>query len=59
MVYNNNYDSGISDETVDKIIKATKNTSVIRVNSNINSISVDYVVYDPDNEYKSGFILAI
>ena len=54
--YNNNYDSGISDETVDKIIKATKNTSVIRVNSNINSISVDYVVYDPDNEYKSVYV---
>lgn len=54
--YNNNYDSGISDETVDQIIKATKNTSVIRVNSNINSISVDYVVYDPDNEYKSVYV---
>lgn len=48
----NNYDSGISDETVDKIIKAAKNTSVIRVTPNINSISVDYVIYDPDNEYK-------
>ena len=54
--YTNNYDSGISDETVDKIIKATKNTSVIRVTPNINSISVDYVVYDPNNEYKSVYV---
>lgn len=54
--YNNNYDSNISDETVDKIIKATKNTSVIRVSPRIDSISVDYVVYDPDNEYKSVYI---
>lgn len=54
--HNNNYDSGISDETVDEIIKATKNTSVIRIGSNINSISVDYVVYDPSNEYKSVYV---
>ena len=54
--FENNYDSGISDETVDKIIKAAKSTSVIRVTPNINSISVDYVVYDPDNEYKNVYI---
>lgn len=54
--FENNYDSGISDETVDKIIKAAKNTSVIRVTPNINSISVDYVVYDPDNEYKNVYV---
>ena len=54
--YNNNYDSNISDETVDEIIKATKNTSVIRITPKIDSISVDYVVYDPNNEYKSVYI---
>lgn len=53
---NNNYNSGVSDETVQEIINATKNTSVIRVTSNINSISVDYVVYDPNNEYKSVYV---
>lgn len=53
---NNNYDSNISDKTVQEIINATKNTSVIRVTSNINSISVDYVVYDPNNEYKSVYV---
>lgn len=54
--HNNNYDSGISDDTVDEIIKATKNTSVIRVSSDISSISVDYIVYDPNSEYKSVYV---
>lgn len=53
---NNNYDSGISDSTVQEIVNATKNTSVIRVTPNINSISIDYVVYDPKNEYKSVYV---
>lgn len=53
---NNNYDSGVSDETVQTIINATKNTSVIRVTPDINSISIDYVVYDPLNEYKSVYV---
>ena len=53
---NNNYDSGISDETVQEIVNATKNTSVIRVTPNISSISIDYVVYDPENEYKSVYV---
>lgn len=53
---NNNYSSGVSDSTVQEIINATKNTSVIRVTPGINSISVDYVVYDPNNEYKSVYI---
>lgn len=53
---NNNYDSGISDSTVQEIVNATKNTSVIRVTPNINSISIDYVVYDPENEYKSVYV---
>lgn len=53
---NNNYNSGISDSTVQEIINATKNTSVIRVTPGINSISIDYVVYDPNNEYKSVYV---
>ena len=54
--YNNNYDNEVSNGTVQEIINATKNTSVIRVTPNIDSISVDYVVYDPLNEYKSVYI---
>ena len=53
---NNNYDSGISDQTVDKIINATKNTSVIRITPGIDNISIDYVVYDPNNEYRSVYL---
>lgn len=53
---NNNYNSGISDETVQQVINAARNTSVIRLTSGINSISVDYVVYDPNSEYKSVFV---
>ena len=54
--YTNNYSDAVSDEAVQEIIKATKNTSVIRVTSEINTISIDYVVYDPDNEYKSVYV---
>lgn len=54
--YNNNYDSGISDQVVDQIINATKNTSVIRVTPGIDTITIDYVVYDPNNEYQSVYI---
>lgn len=53
---NNNYDNNISDDVVQDIINATKNTSVIRISSDISSISVDYVVYDPKNEYKSVYV---
>ena len=55
-IINNNYSSEISDSTVDKIVNATKNTSVIRVTSGINTISIDYVVYDPTSEYKSVYV---
>ena len=54
--YTNNYNEVVSDAAVQEIIKATKNTSVIRVTPQINTISVDYVVYDPDNEYKSVYV---
>lgn len=54
--FNNNYSEGISNEVVQDIINATKKTSVIRVTSDISSISIDYVVYDPLNEYKSVFV---
>lgn len=54
--HNNNYSEEVSDEIVQEIVNATKNTAVIRVNPSINSISVDYVVYDPLNEYKSVYV---
>ena len=54
--YDGNYSSAVSDEAVQEIINATKSTSVIRVTPNIDNISVDYVVYDPENEYKSVYV---
>ena len=53
---NSTKNNGVSNETVQQIINATKNTSVVRVSPEIDSISVDYVVYDPDNEYKSVYV---
>ena len=54
--FTNNYSEAVSDAAVQEIINATKNTSVIRVSPEINAISVDYVVYDPNNEYKSVYV---
>lgn len=54
--FNNNYSPGVSDETVNEIINATKNTSIVRVSSGIDTIGIDYVVYDPNQEYKSVFV---
>ena len=50
------YNRGVSDKAVSRIINATKNTSVIRVTSGITSIGIDYVVYDPNNEYQSVYV---
>ena len=52
----NSYDSGVSDAAVEQIINATKNTSIIRVTTSLTSISVDYVIYDPENNYQSVFV---
>ena len=56
--FNNNYsnNNGVSNDTVQQIINATKNTSVIRIIPGIDNISIDYVVYDPKNEYKSVYV---
>ena len=54
--FNNNYSPGVSDSTVQEVINAARNTSVVRVSSGIDTISIDYVVYDPNKEYKSVFI---
>lgn len=54
--YNNNYSGNVSDNAVSQIIKATTTTSVIRITPLIASISVDYVIYDPDSEYTSVYV---
>jgi len=54
--FDNDYNSGVSDGAVSEIINATKNTSIIRVTTALTSISVDYVVYDPNNEYQTVYV---
>ncbi len=51
-----NYNSGVSDGAVNEIKNATKSTSVIRVTTSLSSIGIDYVIYDPNNEYQSVYV---
>ena len=58
-IYQPNGDNNGNNEnnsTVDEIIDVSKRTSVIRIVPNITSISVDYVVYDPKDEYKNIYV---
>lgn len=45
-----------NDENIDDIIDKTKTTSIISVNPSVGNISIDYVIYDPLNEYESVFV---
>lgn len=49
----NNTGNGKKDEDIDDIKEKTKMTSVVRVSEGLTSIDIDYVIYDPYNEYKS------
>ena len=51
----NNNDTGNVPE-VDDIISKVKMTSIIRVTEGLNQIDVDYVIYDPYNEYGSVYV---
>lgn len=53
--YNSNTNGGdnSNNTNVTDTIEVSKRTSVIRVVPSITSLSVDYVVYDPNDEYKS------
>ena len=48
--------NGSSSTIIEEIKKATKRTSVIAVNSSTSKIVIDYVVYDPYNEYTSVYM---
>lgn len=48
--------SGSGDDNIDDIINNTKTTSIISVNPSVGSISIDYVIYDPLDEYESVFV---
>ena len=45
-----------SGDVIEEIKKATKRTSVISVTSSVSKIVVDYVVYDPYNEYTNVYM---
>lgn len=49
---------GSAQETlvVEEIKKASKQTSVISVNTTVNKIMIDYVIYDPHSEYTSVYM---
>ena len=50
------FNRGVSNAAVREIINSTKNTSVIRVSAGLSSISVDYVIYDPSNQYQDVYV---
>lgn len=52
----NNNNNNNDDENIDDIIDKTKTTSIISVNPSVGNISIDYVIYDPLNEYESVFV---
>jgi hypothetical protein len=57
-IYENASSNGDSSDNsvVTDSIEVSKRTSVIRVVPSITSISIDYVVYDPKDEYKSVYV---
>lgn len=55
VIINNGSSSG-DNNSIGEIKDKTKMTSVIRVNTSLTQFDVDYVVYDPYNEYKSVYV---
>ena len=49
-------DNGGSGEVIDDLKKKTKLTSVVSIRESITSMDIDYVVYDPYDEYKSVYL---
>lgn len=53
---NNDNDNTLTEDEKNNIISATKTTSIISVSPSVGYINVDYVVYDPMDEYASVFV---
>ncbi len=53
---NNNENNGDDNDNTDDFIDASKTTSIISVTASVGYINVDYVVYDPLDEYESVFV---
>lgn len=54
--FENNNGDNRNNATVKETIEVSKRTSVIRVVPGMSSVSIDYVVYDPKDEYKSVYV---
>lgn len=50
----NNGEDG--EDVIDDIVVKNKKTSILSVNPSVDSISVDYLVYDPNDEYKTIYV---
>lgn len=48
--------NGENSTVIEEIKKASKQTSIVSVTGNVNKIDVDYVIYDPYNEYTSVYM---
>lgn len=48
-----NIGEGGEGTTIEEIIERTKATSIIRISEGLTQLDIDYVVFDPHNEYKS------
>lgn len=56
-VINNGSGSGFGPDTdIEDVIQKLKMTSIIRIVEGLNQIDVDYVIYDPYNEFKSVYV---
>ena len=53
---NNNTNEETSNTIIEEIKKASKNTSIVSVDTTPNKIDIDYVIYDPYNEYTSVYM---
>ena len=51
----NNTDNG-KEEDMEEILDKVKMTSIVRVAEGLNQIDIDYVIYDPYNEYGSVYV---
>ena len=49
-------DNGNSSEIIDDLKKKTKLTSVVSIRELMTSVDIDYVIYDPYDEYKSVYM---
>lgn len=55
-IINNQDNDSISSDVIDNLKNKSKLTSVVSIRENITSLDIDYVIYDPYNEYESIYV---